>query len=74
MIIIGDDYVGIKTLKCDLAHRFATPDGVPLSNPRLYHIIFDSPVYFNVTRHDITHAVYMVSQFIWFTLLSLATT
>lgn len=42
----------------------ATLDGLPLSDPSMYHTIVRSLVYFNVTHPDSARLVHVVSQFL----------
>nr|KAJ0225629.1 hypothetical protein LSAT_V11C100016290 [Lactuca sativa] len=44
--------------------RYSHTDGVPFSDPNLYHTIVESLVYLTVIRPDIAHVVHVVSQFV----------
>ncbi|KAL7582342.1 hypothetical protein Lser_V15G41880 [Lactuca serriola] len=44
--------------------QYSPTDGVPLSDPNIYHTVVGSLVYLTVTCLDITHAVHIVSHFV----------
>ncbi|XP_052622266.1 uncharacterized mitochondrial protein AtMg00810-like [Lactuca sativa] len=44
--------------------RYSPTDGVPFSDPNLYHIVVGSLVFLTVTCLDIAHVVHVVSQFV----------
>jgi hypothetical protein len=49
-------------IKVNAIYSFS--DGLPLTNPTLYHTIVGSLVYLTITCPDITYVVHVVSQFV----------
>jgi hypothetical protein len=44
--------------------RYSSSNGLPLTDPTLYHTIVRSLLYLTITRPNIVYVVYVVSQFV----------